>query len=122
MTMVTGIASLLAVCTAGLAFAGESPCANDVARLCSDVVAGGGRVLRCLEAHREELSPHCRATSGARLAALARRHPCATDRERFCATVPTGDGRILACLRSHAGDLSPSCQSALAPRAGRPAR
>jgi hypothetical protein len=120
MRMLTAAAGLLAVCTAALA--GESPCASDVARLCPAVVGGGGRVLRCLEAHREELSAHCRATSDARLAALARRHPCAADRERLCATIPTGDGKVLECLRRHTADLSPTCQSALAPRTGRPAR
>jgi hypothetical protein len=112
-TTFTAIASLLAVSAATVALAGEAPCAGDVARFCADVVPGGGRVLRCLDAHREELSPRCRATSETRLSALARRHPCATDRERFCPDVPTGEGRAIECLRGHLDELSASCRSAI---------
>lgn len=122
MTMVTAVASLLAVCLVEPAFAGERPCADDVARHCRDVAPGAGRVLRCLHAHRDQLSAGCRAANDTRIGALARRHPCVEDRERFCAGVPSGQGKIVACLRSHVDDLSPSCRQAIAARAGEPTR
>lgn len=36
-------------------------CKADYGRLCSGVRPGGGRILRCMEAHVAELSPDCRA-------------------------------------------------------------
>ena len=37
----------------------KQACAPDIARFCADVVPGGGRLLRCLEPHAEELTPAC---------------------------------------------------------------
>jgi cysteine rich repeat protein len=34
-------------------------CRDDISRLCSDVAPGGGRIARCLEQHRSDLSPVC---------------------------------------------------------------
>ncbi len=36
-------------------------CGADHARLCAQVSPGGGRILACLEAHEEALTPTCRA-------------------------------------------------------------
>ena len=35
-------------------------CEADAKRLCHHVIPGGGRILRCLEAHSSDLSPDCR--------------------------------------------------------------
>jgi hypothetical protein len=35
-------------------------CEADAKRLCPEVKPGGGRILRCLEAHGSDLSPGCR--------------------------------------------------------------
>ena len=34
-------------------------CREDIARHCSDVAPGGGRIARCLEQHRSDLTPLC---------------------------------------------------------------
>lgn len=34
-------------------------CRGDIARFCSDVAPGGGRVLTCLKSHGDDLSPLC---------------------------------------------------------------
>ncbi len=34
-------------------------CKEDVARLCAGVQPGGGRILQCLKAHKEEMSVGC---------------------------------------------------------------
>lgn len=122
MTMVTAIASLLAAWVAVPAIAGERPCADDVRRLCTDVAPGAARVLRCLEGHRDRLTPACRVANDARLSVRARRHPCVDDRARFCPDVPNGQGKILACLRGHVAQLSSTCRSAVAPRTDDPTR
>ncbi|MGE5256509.1 MAG: cysteine rich repeat-containing protein [Hyphomicrobiales bacterium] len=35
-------------------------CADDVQKLCKDVVPGGGRIVRCLKDNSKSLSPECR--------------------------------------------------------------
>jgi hypothetical protein len=36
------------------------PCAEDIAKFCKDVQAGGGRIAQCLKEHQNELSPECK--------------------------------------------------------------
>ncbi len=35
-------------------------CANDIAKFCAGVTPGGGRLLKCLKPHVNELAPECR--------------------------------------------------------------
>ena len=35
-------------------------CQDDVMKFCKDVKSGEGRILRCLRAHQNELSPQCK--------------------------------------------------------------
>ena len=35
-------------------------CAKDIEKFCNGIVPGGGRILRCLGGHRDELAPECR--------------------------------------------------------------
>ncbi|MGZ9409473.1 MAG: cysteine rich repeat-containing protein [Methylocystis sp.] len=34
-------------------------CKADYSRLCSGIMPGGGRVLACFQAHKDEVSPDC---------------------------------------------------------------
>lgn len=45
-------------------------CHDDAMNFCKDVKPGGGRILRCLQEHRNELSPECKE----RLAQPRKRH------------------------------------------------
>ncbi|MGC3976380.1 MAG: cysteine rich repeat-containing protein [Nitrospira sp.] len=38
---------------------GRKACADDVKKLCAGVKAGEGRIMQCLRAHAQELSPPC---------------------------------------------------------------
>lgn len=120
MSMLTAV--VLAIYAALPAQAVDRPCASDIARLCGNVVPGGGRVLRCLDAHRAELSPACRDANANRLDTLQRHHPCVEDRARLCSHVATGRGEMIACLHSHATELSPACRTALDQHGGDPSR
>ena len=40
-------------------------CGADIARFCSDVHAGGGRVMACFKAHRDDLSDGCKSALAA---------------------------------------------------------
>ena len=41
-------------------------CAKDIEKFCNGVVPGGGRILRCLSGHRDDLAPECREIVTAR--------------------------------------------------------
>lgn len=38
---------------------GRKACADDVKKFCAGVKAGEGRIMQCLKAHTQELSPAC---------------------------------------------------------------
>ncbi len=38
---------------------GRKACAEDVKKLCAGVKAGEGRIMQCLKAHAQDLSPAC---------------------------------------------------------------
>src|SRR5882724_10680242 len=50
--------------TSGLA-ALRAGCADDAQKLCAGVPSGGGRILACLKAHKEELSAQCKQAAQA---------------------------------------------------------
>lgn len=85
-------------------------CKPDAERLCKQVQAGGGRVMRCLAHNKEQLSPACKE----KIAEAERRHPCMADMERYCKNVQPGAGRVEQCLKEHRADLAPACKAALA--------
>ena len=42
----------------------KQACAPDIGKFCADVVPGGGRLIKCLSPHFEELTPACREKAG----------------------------------------------------------
>jgi Cysteine rich repeat len=107
---------LLFASAGGRAYAAEQefPCAEDIAKYCKEVKAGGGRILKCLNEHKNELSVSCKAKleeSKKRLAEV--RQACRGDTQKFCKDVLPGEGRILKCLREHMQELSNACRKIL---------
>ena len=47
----------------------HGPCRADVQRLCGGVEHGGGRIMQCMKAHANEVSPDCQSAMAARRAA-----------------------------------------------------
>ena len=97
-------------------------CGDDVAQFCPDTQAGGGRLLRCLEANAAKISEPCQRTLALveeRTAAFKK--ACGPDAGKFCEGVPKGKGRILACLKSRQADLAPACQKLMEPVFAMPA-
>ena len=108
------VASLLS-CSLVSAAPGESlkdnPCAADIQKYCSDVTRGGGRVVACLKAHEDKLSPQCRASmEESKKKVREAIDSCKSDTQKFCANVKPGQGRVAACLKAHEDRLSPECR------------
>jgi len=94
----------------GPAPAQSHPCADDIAKFCSGVQRGSGRIRRCLRDHEGDLSAACQTKLQAKMAVLADRHrACGSDAATLCSGIKPGGGRVRRCLHQHAGQLSSEC-------------
>jgi len=96
----------------GAAAQGTGPCAEDVAKLCSDVRPGGGRIARCLKANKSEITQACKdhlGEAGEKVQEVS--SACEDDTFKFCKHVRAGRGRLLRCLKRHQGELSEACNA-----------
>ena len=92
----------------------ERPCRTDIEKFCPDVKPGGGRMAECLQKHREELSPECRARGQAVRERVQEAHEaCKEDISKYCGEVRPGEGHIVTCLRSHDKDISADCKASM---------
>lgn len=96
-------------------------CSTDMKTWCDTVTPGEGRLLACLAAHEDKLSPRCVNAlydGSAPLQALANSfsiigRSCGADIDRLCAAVEPGEGRIRACLNANMPKVTPACRTAL---------
>jgi len=96
-------------------------CQKELTTFCKDVTPGEGRILACLYAFQDKLSPSCEyalydsATQLERtintLAFVA--SECRDDLEANCADVKPGEGRLLDCLDKNREKVSARCQEAV---------
>ena len=89
------------------------PCADDIAKFCTDVKPGRGRIASCLKQHESELSAVCKdhiAQTGKRANPM---QACKSDVDKFCKDIKPGGGQIVRCLKEHASELSPGCQETI---------
>ena len=96
-------------------------CKVELEKYCSQVTPGEGRVLACLYAHEEKISPKCeyalydaavqleRAVSA--LAYVA--NECDADMEKYCESVAAGEGRLADCLKKQGKNVSERCRGAM---------
>jgi hypothetical protein len=108
-----GLALLVIGAAASAANSGRRPCAGDIAKFCTDVKPGAGRILDCLEEHQADLSASCQQRISRAEKRRNRRKACRDDAARLCKDVQPGGGRIIQCLKEHSADLSSGCQDLL---------
>jgi hypothetical protein len=96
-------------------------CKAELESFCKGVTRGEGRVLACLYAFEEKLSPRCdyalydaavrleRAVAALSYGATE----CKDDIEKHCASVQPGGGRIVECLKRQGDKLAKRCSQAL---------
>ncbi len=107
---ISAMSGLVLLAAAPAALAGN-PCQGDVETFCSEVPPGGGEIVRCLNRHRDEITPECRD----RMREDAKRilqvsADCLDDVDRYCSDVNPGEGRVAACLARNERRLEPACR------------
>jgi hypothetical protein len=96
-------------------------CEKELATWCKEVTPGEGRILACLYAYQDKLSPRCEYALYDAAAQLERAlsalsytvNECRDDLESYCAEVKPGEGRLLDCLRKNEAKVSSRCKTAL---------
>ena len=96
-------------------------CREELNTYCKDVTPGEGRVLSCLYAFQDKVSPKCESAIYKSLEQLQKIindqlyavNKCQDDLETYCKDIEPGEGRLLECLKSNEDKVSASCNQAL---------
>jgi Cysteine rich repeat len=96
-------------------------CKVELEKHCKDVTPGEGRVLACLYAYGDKLSPKCEYALYDAAAQLERAvaalsyvaNECDEDLDKYCSAVTPGEGRLLNCLEKKSNQLTKRCKEAL---------
>jgi Cysteine rich repeat len=99
----------------------ENSCADDIKKYCSDVTPGEGRMIYCMQAHEDKISPKCtfdleEAATDVQLSADNLKDAitaCHAEIAGVCGTTQPGQGRIAACLIANKSTASKNCVDAL---------
>jgi hypothetical protein len=106
--------------TAGIAKL-ESACNEDIKKYCSNVTPGEGRVLHCMQAYEDKISPQCAyaeqeaalnlqvAIDRLKEAVMA----CNNEIAKFCSKTQPGQGRVAQCLIDNKAAASAQCAGAI---------
>ena len=96
-------------------------CAGELQTFCSKVRPGGNRLVACLIAFEDKVSPRCRLTAylasgnlGNRMKELqSMAKVCSSDILQYCSKVPAGGGRIYDCLKGNKATLTDECREGM---------
>ncbi len=122
--MAFGIMSLLFInASAGenLVQSVANGCKVELENYCKNVTPGEGRILACLYAYSDKLSPKCEYALYDAAAQLERAvaalsyvaNECDEDLDQYCSAVAPGGGRLLDCLNKKNKQLTKRCKEAL---------
>ena len=99
----------------------EASCGEDIKKYCSTVTPGEGRIVHCMQAHEDKISPKCayelaetagsvHATSDLLKDAVI---ACKAEIVGVCGKTQPGQGRIAACLIANKSTASKECAEAI---------
>ena len=99
----------------------ENSCVEDIKKYCSDVTPGEGRMIYCMQAHEDKISPKCafdleEAATDVQLSADNLKDAitaCHAEITGVCGKTTPGQGRIAACLIANKSTASKNCVDAL---------
>jgi hypothetical protein len=100
----------------------ESVCAKDIKKYCSKVTPGEGRMVYCMQAFEDKISPQCafaleEAAARILTAADALKDgviACKAEINSVCGKIKPGEGRIATCLLENKSTASAGCAEAIA--------
>ena len=95
----------------------EKSCAADIKKYCRDVTPGEGRMIYCMQAHEDKISPKCaydleEAAADVQLSADNLKEAitaCKVEISGVCGKTQPGQGRIAACLYENRSTASKAC-------------
>jgi hypothetical protein len=96
-------------------------CQQELTTFCKGVEPGEGRIIACLYAFQDKLTPKCEyafydsvSQLDKTLSSLAYAvGECKDDLEKNCAEIKAGEGRLLDCLNKNEAKVSARCNGAL---------
>jgi hypothetical protein len=99
----------------------QSACAKDIKRYCKDVTPGEGRVIYCMQAHEDKISPQCTFELEDELTSVQNSlddlknaiSACKAEIAGICGKVIPGQGRIAMCLLANKSAASKDCADAI---------
>jgi hypothetical protein len=99
----------------------EQSCADDIKKYCGDVTPGEGRIIYCMHAHEDKISPKCaydleEAAADVQLSIDNLKEAitaCKVEISGVCGKIQPGQGRIAACLFANKSAASKACREIL---------
>ena len=96
-------------------------CGADIKQHCDGLGKNAQKVLMCLAAYEDQLSPQCKqgiseATMAIKTGAAALDYSigaCEADADKYCLAVEPGEGRLLRCIKANESKVSQQCLTAL---------
>lgn len=96
-------------------------CQQELTTYCKDVTPGEGRIIACLYAFQDKLTPRCEYALYDSVSQLDRTltnlsyviGECRDDLKTLCSAVKPGEGRMLDCLDKNEAKVSNRCNAAL---------
>mgnify|MGYP001061516286 CR=1 FL=1 len=96
-------------------------CKQELSTFCKDVKPGDGRVIACLYAFQDKLTPKCEFAVYDSVNQLDKTlstlnyaiGECKDDLKKNCAEIKPGEGRLLDCLDKNEAKVSARCNAAL---------
>jgi hypothetical protein len=96
-------------------------CQQELTTFCKDVTPGEGRIIACLYAFQDKLTPRCEYALYDSVGQLDRVltnlkyavTECRDDLKSYCADIKPGEGRLLDCLDKNEAKVSARCNTAL---------
>jgi cysteine rich repeat protein len=99
----------------------QSSCSEDISKYCGTVTPGDGRLVYCMQAHDDKISPKCAYTLDDFTSVFQETmdklkdtvQTCRGDIEKLCGKTQPGQGRIAACLVASKASISQTCSQAI---------
>ena len=99
----------------------ENSCAPDIKKYCKDVTPGEGRIIYCMQAHEDKISPKCAYELGETAESVQATSDllkdgviaCKAEIADVCGKIQPGQGRVAACLIANKATASKDCVDAI---------